>query len=99
MAKTVDITEKLSFDSNPFLVVKGTRLEVRSDAKTMLEIMGIFADGGNEMNMTIQAYKKLFSEEDRRKLEDMKLPFQDFLQITEEAMLLAQGGDDSPGEQ
>lgn len=42
MARKVNITEKLSFDENPCLVIRGEEYEVRSDAKTMLEIMGDF---------------------------------------------------------
>ena len=34
MAKKVDITEKLSFEGNPCLIVKGEELEVNSDAPT-----------------------------------------------------------------
>ena len=41
MAKKIDITEKLSFEENPRLVVKGKELEVNADAATVLEIMGI----------------------------------------------------------
>ena len=43
MAKVVDITEKLSFDENPKIKIKGHEFEVNSDAKTMLEIMGLFS--------------------------------------------------------
>lgn len=44
MAKVVDITEKLSFDENPKLEIKGKQYEVKADAKTVLEIMGIFSN-------------------------------------------------------
>ena len=33
MAKTIDITDKLAFDENPKLVVKGKELEVNADGK------------------------------------------------------------------
>ena len=38
MARKVDITEKLSFEGNPSLVIKGKVLEVNADAPTMLKI-------------------------------------------------------------
>ena len=41
MAKIVDITDKLSFDGNPKLVIKGKELEVNADAPTMLKVMGL----------------------------------------------------------
>ena len=44
MAKRVDITEKLSFDENPCLVIKGKELEVNTDAPTMLKVMGIMSN-------------------------------------------------------
>lgn len=40
MAKCIDITEKLSFDKNPALIIKGRKFIVNADAGTMLEIMG-----------------------------------------------------------
>ena len=39
MGKVVDITDKLSFDGNPTLVVKGKKLEVNADAPTVLKVM------------------------------------------------------------
>lgn len=47
MAKTIDITDKLAFDENPKLVIKGKELEVNADATTVLKIMGILGDGEN----------------------------------------------------
>ena len=40
MARKVDITDKLSFEENPSLVIKGEVLEVNADAPTMLKVMG-----------------------------------------------------------
>ncbi len=39
MARVVDITDKLSFDANPTLVVKGKKLEVNADVY-LLKVMG-----------------------------------------------------------
>ena len=41
MAKCIDITDKLSFDKNPVLIIKGRKFVVNADAGTMLEIMGL----------------------------------------------------------
>ena len=43
MAKIVDITEKLSFEGNPRLKIKGRELEVNADAPTMLKVMGLMS--------------------------------------------------------
>lgn len=32
MARKVDITDKLIFDGNPFIVIKGKELEINADA-------------------------------------------------------------------
>ena len=44
MARKVDITDKLTFDGNPFIVIKGKELEVNADAPTVLRIMNLAAD-------------------------------------------------------
>ena len=96
MGKVVDITEKLSFDENPTIVIKGEKLEVNTDARTVLEILGLFQNK-NEMEAVSEAYEKLFSEKDRKKIEKMKLPFKDFQTLIEEAMELVTG-DNEEGE-
>lgn len=97
MARKIDITEKLSFDENPYIVIKGEEYEVNSDAKTMLEIMGDFSSK-SELDAALSAYEKIFSEKDRKKIDKMKLPFKDLMVIIQESMALAQGGEDQ-GEQ
>ena len=42
MAKIIDITEKLDFDTNPKIAIKGKEIEVNADAETVLKIMGEF---------------------------------------------------------
>lgn len=97
MAKKIDITEKLSFDENPVLVIRGTEYEVNADATTMLEIMGLFGNKP-ETEAAMLAYEKMFSEKDRKIIEKMKLPFKDLMVIIEAAMNLIQGADEESGE-
>ena len=40
MAKIIDITDKLKFEENPKLVIKGEEFEVNTDAATVIEIIG-----------------------------------------------------------
>ena len=58
MAKCIDITEKLSFDKNPALIIKGRKFIVNADAGTMLEIMGLFKEGSSDTETTVAAYEK-----------------------------------------
>ena len=79
MAKTIDITDKLAFDENPKLIVKGKELEVNADATTVLKIMGILGDGDNvQPSDVVKMYELIFSEADRKKIDKMKLQFSDF---------------------
>ncbi|MFR8695833.1 MAG: hypothetical protein ACLVFM_11545 [Blautia faecis] len=57
MAKCIDITEKLSFDKNPALIIKGRKFIVNADAGTMLEIMGLFKEGSSDTETTVAAYE------------------------------------------
>ena len=57
MAKCIDITEKLSFDKNPALIIKGRKFIVNADAGTMLEIMGLFKEGSSDTETTVAAMK------------------------------------------
>lgn len=97
MAKVVDITEKLSFDDNPKLIIKGEEFEVNSDATTVLQMMGDFSNK-SEIDASLSAYERMFSEKDRKRIEKMKLPFKDLMKIIEEGMNLVMGEDDQ-GEQ
>lgn len=100
MGKVVDITEKLSFDQNPCLVIKGKQLEVNADAPTMLKLIGIMkADGsGVEMENLNKAYELVLPKESRKVIDEMKLSFKDWSTVIESAMELIMG-DDEPGEQ
>lgn len=97
MAKVVDITEKLSFDENPKLIIKGEEFEVNSDATTVLQMMGDFSKK-TEIDASLSAYDRMFSEKDRKRIEKMKLPFMDLMTIIEEGMNLVMGEEDQ-GEQ
>lgn len=97
MAKRVDITDKLQFDENPVLIIKGQELEVNTDAPTMLKIMNLMTDDGVEINQVNEAYKLIFPEASRNKIEEMKLSVKDWITVVQEAMTLVTG-EVSPGE-
>ena len=45
MAKVIDITDRLSFEESPKLVIKGQEIGVNTDAPTMLKVMGLMGEG------------------------------------------------------
>jgi len=95
--KVVDITEKLSFAENPMLKVKNVSVEVKSDAATVLKIMGIVSEDASA-KAVLQMYELIFEEKDREKIDKMKLQFKDFQTLVMAAVELITG-DEEPGEQ
>ena len=97
MAKVVDITDKLSFDGNPKLVIEGTELEVNADAPTMPKVMGLLDMKDINPKDVMKAFNMLIPEESRKKIEKMKLSFADLMVVVQEAVDLVVG-DASGGE-
>lgn len=98
MAKMVDITDKLSFDENPVLVIKGKQLEVNADAPTMLKIMNLMTAEGVEIEQIGEAYELVFPEKSRKEIDKLKLSINDWTTVVMEAMNLILGDDKSVGE-
>lgn len=98
MAKMVDITDKLSFDENPALVIKGKRLEVNADAPTMLKIMNLMTAEGVEIEQIGEAYELVFPEKSRKEIDKLKLSVNDWTTVVMEAMNLILEDDKSVGE-
>lgn len=98
MGKVVDITEKLTFDENPKLLIKGKELEVKADAPTVLKAMSLMDSDSQNVKEVIKAYELIFPEESRREIDNMKLSFRDLMVVIQEAIKLIIG-DTSGGEQ
>lgn len=96
MSKVIDITDKLSFEGNPKLVVKGVELEVNSDAPTVLLFMQLMGrmDEAKDMDADtlLKAYELLFSEETREKIKELGVDFKDLMVIVQSAVELINGG-------
>ena len=97
MGKVVDITEKLTFDENPKLRIRGKELEVRADAPTVLKAMSLMDSDSQNVKEVIKAYELIFPEESRREIDNMKLSFRDLMVVIQEAIKLIIG-DTSGGE-
>lgn len=87
-----DLTEKLKFNEDPILVVKGTELTVHSDAESVLKLMDVLGSKG-EVTGAVEAAELLFGGKDRKKLSDMKLKMDDYLLVIKAAIQLAMGVD------
>lgn len=90
--RKVDITDKLSFEGNPALVIKGKELEVNADAPTMLKIMNIINNEITEVELLSKAYDLIFPDKSRKEIEKMKLSTLDWTIVVQEAMELILGG-------
>lgn len=91
MAKIVDITDKLSFDGNPRMIIRGRELEVRSDAPTMLKVMSLISQNPGAKEI-METYELIFSEHDREKIDGLGLSFDDFVVVVMSAIDLITGG-------
>jgi hypothetical protein len=95
-----DLTDKLRFDEDPVLVVRNTRLTVRSDAENVLRLMDALREKG-EADGVREAAELLLSPADRKKLGALGLKMDDYLAVMRAAVRLALGADpedEAPGE-
>ncbi len=100
MAKVIDITDRLDFDGNPYIRVRDVEVEVNADASTMLKVMGVLSRGeGTGTKEVLDMYELMFSGEERKKIDAMKLSFKDFTKLVYAAISLVNGEDGSLGEQ
>ena len=94
------LTEKLKFDENPVIEVKGKKLTVNADAETVLQLLDILQTRG-ETQAAIEAFELLFSEKDKKTIKGLKLQFKDYITLLTAAVDLALGEDpdkEEPGE-
>ncbi len=98
MAKRVDITDKLDFDSNPKLVIKEKEYEVNADAETVLKVMGVLSENGESPKAVTQIYELIFSEKERKAITELDLQFKDFRTVVETAINLIMDEEEQQGE-
>ena len=91
MGKVVDITEKLSFDGNPYLMIKDKKLEVNADAPTMLKVMGVLSVGEPGPKEIMEMIDLMIPEESQKTLEELHLSFNDLVLVVQEAVSLITG--------
>lgn len=99
MAKRLNITDKLDFDTKRTLVIGDIEIAVNADAATMLKLM----DASEGMDTKSYAFVKkmlslLFDNEELKKLEALKLSFADLMVvITAASDLVASESEEDEG--
>ena len=91
MAKVVDITDKLTFDGNPCLMINGEKLEVNADAPTMMKVINVTRNGGTSEEL-------VFPEKSRKVIDSLKLLVPDWMTVIQEAIKLITGDITGQGE-
>lgn len=87
----IDITEKLKFDEDPVVVVKGVKLTVNSEAVNVLNLLALSKEMEADPSKIDEAVKLLFADKDLKKLKDLKLKIKDFMVLVREGMKVAMG--------
>lgn len=99
MSKVVDITDKLKFEENPTIIIKGKKLEVNADATTMIEVMGEIGDTEDIAPKSISKLCGLiFTAKAQKELEKLRLKFDDYATVVQAAIELIAGSDEEEGE-
>lgn len=97
MRKVYDITEKLSFDEKPVMVIRGEEFEINDDAPTMLIVLEKSEKMTNRE--LLEVGELLFGKEQFEKLKNLKrLNIDGLFTAITEAMTLASGEADEEGE-
>lgn len=92
MAKIYNLTEKLQFGDDPVLVIKDTKLTIKSDAEIVLQLLDIVSDRG-ELAAAREAMSLMLSEEDQERLDALHLKTNDYVKVMQTAAQLALGND------
>ncbi len=91
MSKIIDITNKLNFEQKPCIQVKDTVAAINNDAPTMLEVTAIIEESKNSMSSQNinRLFELLFDEENRAKINALRLDIRDFVVLIMETATAA----------
>lgn len=87
----VDITSRLKDNEDPVMVIGDVEITVKSDAPTVLQLMGIMGEEGDNIEKMRKAQDILFSKEDCQKVS--KMPFYNWGDFMNWAVQLAIHGE------
>ncbi len=99
MARTVDLTQRLTNAGKPTIRIGDITVKVDNSAKTMLKALAAIGDDLDGISPTVMVdiYKLLFSKADRAKIDALDLNFEDWSTLVETALDLV-SGEDAAGE-
>lgn len=86
------LTEKLKFEENPQIEIKGKKVTVKAEAETALKLFDLLETEG-ETKATFKAADLLFSEKDKKYIDSLKLSMSDYSILLRTAMDLCVGND------
>ena len=86
------LTDKLNFNDDPQIEIKGKKITVKSDAETVLKLLALIEEEG-EMQATLKVSDLIFSPTDLKTIKSLKLSFGDYIKLIEVATALALGND------
>ena len=89
---TYSLTDKLKFDEQPKVEIKGKVLTINNSAVNVLKLMDIVQTKG-EIEGTKAVLELLFSPKDRKTIEGLNLSMEDFTVFCSVCMELAVGND------
>lgn len=93
MARVIDITDKLNFEEKPCIKIKGEEIEINDAAVDMLKIMPQLSKRKLKPEDINIMYQTLFPEESQKKIESLRLNFEDFSTVVLEAAAALNNGD------
>ena len=97
MAKVIDITDKLTFETNPVIKIKNVEIEVNSDAVTILKVIGLFKEK-DELDASLEAAELILGKGGMEKVRKMNLQMKDFISVIRNAVNIAMGEEETEGE-
>lgn len=86
------LTDKLKFEENPQIEIKGKKITVKAEAETALKLFDLL-DTEGETKATLKAADLLFSEKDKKYIDSLKLSMTDYALLLRIAMDLCIGND------
>lgn len=86
------LTDKLKFNADPQIEIKGEVITVKSDAETVLQLLDIVRNKG-EIDGAITVMDILLNDKDRKTVKKLGLKMADYVKLTEVMVDLALGND------
>lgn len=86
------LTDKLKFNTDPQIEIKGEVITVKSDAETVLQLLDVVRNKG-EIDGAIMVMDILLNEKDRKTVKSLGLKMGDYVKLTSVMVDLALGND------